>query len=154
MQISSMNRFYSSTQNISGIPYYLEGPRYWWVEYSLDNSSWTKVARYALPELCQETPVTQPWQTPGFMSVNVALPASTLLDKETVYVRLIPDEGLQTGSQTEYLEPSIKYPNSGSFPTSWNYIGFRYNKIDAPATDFGGEGGSDIDPMNPVQYTW
>ena len=154
MQISSMNRFYSSTQNISGIPYYLEGPRYWWVEYSLDNSSWTKLAKYALPELCQETPVTQPWQTPGFMSVNVALPASILLDKETVYVRLIPDEGLQTGSQTEYLEPSIKYPNSGSFPTSWNYIGFRYNKVDAPATEFGGDGGSDIDPVNPVQYTW
>lgn len=154
MQISSMNRFYSSTQNISGVPTYLEGPRYWWVEYSLDNEHWTAVARYTLPEVCQDSPVTQLWQTPGFMSVNVALPASTLLDKDTVYVRLIPDAGLLTGSQTAYLDASIKYPNSGSFPTAWNYICFRYNKVDAPATGFGGEGGSDIDPMNPVQYTW
>ena len=151
MQISSMNRFYSSTQKVNGVATYLEGPRYWWVEYSTDGDNWTQVARYSLPEICQDSPVTQLWQTPGFKSVNVALPAAELLGKEKVYVRIIPDAALETGTQGNYLDSSIKYPDSGSFPTAWNYIGFRYNRTEGPAT---GDSGRSIDPLNPIQYTW
>jgi len=151
MQISSMNRFYSSTQKINGVATYLEGPRYWWVEYSLDGNNWTQLARYSLPEICQDSPVTQLWQTPGFKAINIALPAGELLGKEKVYVRLIPDAALQTGTQSAYLDPSIIYPDSGSFPTAWNYIGFRYNRTEGPST---GDSGRSIDPLNPVQYTW
>ncbi len=152
IQISSMNYFYSSTQNIGGVPYYLEGPRYWWVEYSLDGGSWTPVAKYSLPEFCQTSPMTQLWQTAGFKPVNIPLPASTLLGKEKVWIRIIPDAAMQTGSKTAYLDPSILYPSSGSFPTAWNYIGIRYNTVEPPATNFDGDSG--IDPMNPIDYNW
>ena len=152
IQISSMNYFYGSTQNISGIPYYLEGPRYWWVEYSLDGSNWTPVAKYSLPDFCQTSPMTQLWQTAGFKPVNIPLPAEILLGREKVWLRIIPDEALQTGTKTAYLDPALTLPASGSFPTAWNYIGIRYNTVEPPATDFGGEGG--IDPMNPIEYNW
>ena len=152
MQICSMNNFYSSTQSVGGVPLYLEGPRYWWVEYSLDGTEWTPVARYSLPDFCQTTPMTQLWQTAGYKPVNIPLPASKLLGQEKVWIRIIPDAAMQTGSQTAYLEPSFTYPNSGSFPTAWNYIGVRYNTVDPPATAF--DGGSDIDGMEPIDYNW
>lgn len=152
MQISSMNFFYSSTQSVGGVPLYLEGPRYWWVEYSLDGNEWVPVAKYSLPEFCQTTPMTQLWQTAGYKPVNIPLPASKLLGQEKVWIRIIPDAAMQTGSQTAYLEPSFTYPNSGSFPTAWNYIGIRYNTVDPPATAF--DGGSDIDGMEPIDYNW
>ena len=152
MQICSMNYFYSSTQKIGGVPMYLEGPRYWWVEYSLDGTEWVPVARYSLPDFCQTSPMTQLWQTAGYKPVNIPLPASKLLGKEKVWIRIIPDASLQTGSQTAYLEPSIVYPNSGSFPSAWDYIGIRYNIVEPPTTDFGT--GSDIDGMEPIGYNW
>ena len=152
MQVSAMNNFYSSTQSMDGVAYWFEGPRFWWVEYSLDGNSWTPAAKYSLPEFCQTSPMTQLWQTPGFKPVNIPLPASELLGKETVYVRIIPDAAMQTGSKTAYLDETVTYPNSGSFPTAWNYVCFRYNTALAPATGF--DGGSGIDPMNPIDYTW
>ncbi|MBR0240348.1 MAG: BACON domain-containing protein [Bacteroidales bacterium] len=152
VQISSMNFFYYTTQKINGVPMYLEGPRFWYVEYSLDGQSWTKAGAYSLPEFCQITPMTQLWQTPGFKPVNIELPAKTLMGQDKVYVRIIPENQLRTGSQSLYLDSSIIYPASGSFPTAWNYIGVRYNTKDAPATDFGGN--DDIDPMNPIDYIW
>ena len=152
LQLSTMNLFSSSTHTVNGAKIYLEGPRYWWVEYSLDGNEWTKAAGYSVPDLCQTSPKIQPWQTGGFKSINVPLPAAELLGQEKVYIRIIPDEGLQTGTQTAYLDPSIVYPSSGSFPTAWNYIGIRYNTVDPPATEFGD--GSDIDPMNPYDYEW
>lgn len=151
LQLSSMNNFHTSTQNVNGLPVFLAGPRYWRVEYSLDNSSWTAAASYSLPDFCQTTPVAQPWQTPGFKQVNIPLPASKLMGQEKVYIRIIPEASLLSGSKTDYIDPSIHYPNSGSFPTAWNYIGIRYNTVDVPATDFGG---SDIDSMNPIDYNW
>ena len=84
--------------------------------------------------------------------MNIPLPASKLLGREKVWIRIIPDAALQSGSQTAYLEPSFTYPNSGSFPTAWNYIGIRYNTVDPPATAF--DGGSDIDGMEPIDYNW
>ena len=152
MQVCSMNYFYSSTQKIGGVPMYLEGPRYWWVEYSLDGQNWTPAARYSLPDFCQTSPMTQLWQTAGYKPVNIPLPASKLLGREKVWVRIIPDAAMQTGSQTAYLDPAIVYPASGSFPSAWNYIGIRYNTVDPPATDFGG--GSDIDGLDPIDYNW
>ena len=152
MQISSMNYFYYTTQSMGGVAYYFEGPRYWWVEYSTDGSTWTPVARYTLPEFCETSPMTQLWQTAGYKPVNIPLPAGKLLGKEKVYVRIIPDAALQTGTKTAYLDDSITYPASGSFPTAWNYVGFRYNTVEAPVTGF--ENGSGIDPMNPKDYEW
>ena len=152
LQISSMNYFYPSTQTVNGVALYLQGPRYWRVEYSLDGESWTPVARYSLPEVCQTTPMTQLWQTAGYKPVNVPLPAFTLLGQPKVWIRIIPDAGLQTGSNTSYLDPTIIYPASGSFPTAWNYIGIRYNTVEPPATPFDGDSG--IDPMNPIDYIW
>ena len=150
LQLSSMNYFYTKIQTVGTVPMYLEGPRYWCVEYSLDNETWTRAGEYSLPEFCQTTPLTQVWQTPGFKQVNIPLPASTLLGRDKVYIRIIP-KSLLTGSQTEYIDSSIIYPSSGSFPTAWNYIGVRYNTTDPPALDFSGD---DIDPMNPIDYNW
>ena len=152
LQISSMNYFYPSTQSVNGVATYLQGPRFWRVEYSLNGESWTPVARYSLPEVCQTSPITQPWQTAGYKPVNVPLPAYTLLGQPKVYLRIIPDAGLQTGSNVSYLDPSIVYPATGSFPTAWNYIGIRYNTVEPPATPFDGDSG--IDPMNPIEYNW
>ena len=151
MQICSMNDFYTASAQTS-LKIYLEGPRYWWVEYSLDGSSWTPVAKYSLPEFCQTSPMTQLWQTAGCKPVNIPLPAAELLGREKVWIRIIPDSALLTGSTTAYLDPSIVYPAEGSFPTVWNYIGIRYNKIDPPSTAF--DGGSGIDPMTPIDYNW
>lgn len=151
IQISSMNFFYSTTQKVNGIPYYFEGPRYWEVQYSTDGSTWKTAGGYSLPEYCLTTPMTQLWQTAGYKPVNIPLPASELLGREQVWVRIIPEDALRTGSQTEYLDTSVKYPSSGSFPTAWNYIGIRYNTVDPSSTDIGGGA---IDPVNPIDYNW
>ncbi len=151
MQISSMNFFYGSTQKINGVPMYLQGPRYWEVQYSTDGTTWKKAGGYNLPEFCQTTPMTQLWQTAGFKPVNIPLPAAELLDRDKVWIRIIPEESMVSGSQTEYLDYSIKYPSSGSFPTAWNYIGIRYNTVEPASSDFGGGG---IDPVNPIDYNW
>ena len=148
LQLSSMNYFYSKTQMVGNVPMYLEGPRYWCVEYSLDNENWENAGEYVLPEFCQTSPLTQVWQTPGFKQVNIPLPAAVLLGRDKVYIRIIP-KSLLTGSQTEYIDSSIIYPSSGSFPTAWNYIGIRYNRIEPSTKEFAT---GDIEPMNPVDF--
>ena len=104
------------------------GPRYFNVDWSLDNLSWTKADSFIISDYGGATgvPATQLWQTPGYIPVTVELPASELCGKETVYVRIFPDESMRIGSYTEYI--TSKVPTNSYPRTAYNYIGIRYNK--------------------------
>lgn len=106
----------------------IPGPRYWHLEYSLSGEApWTRLETFSVPDYLQ-TNIPQIWQTAGFKQMNFQLPAAELCDKETVHLRLIPDEGLAAGSRAMYLDPSSTTNANGSYRTCWNYIGIRYNK--------------------------
>ena len=119
IQVAMMNDYYDT----SLIP----GPRYWHLEYSLDNSNWTRTDTFSVPDY-QQLNIPQVWQTVGFKQMDFPLPAAELSDKENVYIRLIPDSQLQAGSKSKYLDPTSQVTKNGSYRTCWNYIGIRYNK--------------------------
>lgn len=104
------------------------GPRYFNVDWSLDNLSWTTAGSFIISDYGGATgvPATQLWQTPGYIPVTVELPASELCGKETVYVRIFPDSSMKIGSYTEYI--TSKVPTNSYPRTAYNYIGIRYNK--------------------------
>lgn len=106
----------------------LTGPRQFNVDWSLDNATWTKAGSFTISDYGGATgvPATQLWQTPGYIPVTVELPASELCGKETVYVRIFPDESMRIGSYTEYI--TSKVPTNSYPRTAYNYIGIRYNK--------------------------
>lgn len=103
------------------------GPRHFHLYCSTDNSSWTEFGRFTLPDYaCPDNPVTQLWQTPGYMQMNFTLPDG-LCGKDKVYVRIFPDKDRKVGTYTEYL---TDYPGSTDLNiprTIYNYIGLRYN---------------------------
>ena len=106
----------------------LTGPRLFNVDWSLDNATWTKAGSFTISDYGGATgvPATQLWQTPGYIPVTVELPASELCGKETVFVRIFPDESMKIGSYTEYI--TSKVPTNSYPRTAYNYIGIRYNK--------------------------
>lgn len=102
------------------------GPRHFHLYSSTDNSSWTEFASFTLADFTnKDNPVTQLWQTPGYVQMTFTLPQD-LCDKEKVYVRIFPDSDKMVGTHTEYLVP---YPGTEkNIPrTVFNYIGLRYN---------------------------
>lgn len=111
---------------ISSAPY--SGPRLFNVDYSFDRNVWTTVDSFWISDYAgtNSNPATQLWQTAGYIPVSVELPASALSGKETVYLRIFPDEQMIIGSQTEYITSGVP---KNSYPrTAYNYIGIRYNK--------------------------
>ena len=106
----------------------LTGPRQFNVDWSLDKATWTKAGSFTISDYGGATgvPATQLWQTPGYIPVTVELPASELCGKETVFVRIFPDESMKIGSYTEYI--TSKVPTNSYPRTAYNYIGIRYNK--------------------------
>lgn len=120
-QVAMMNDYQQASAKIPG-------PRYWHLEYSLSGEApWTRLETFSVPDYLQSN-IPQIWQTAGFKQMNFPLPAEELCDKETVYLRLIPDEGVAAGSRAMYLDPSSTTNSNGSYRTCWNYIAIRYNK--------------------------
>lgn len=104
------------------------GPRLYNVDYSLDKSSWETADSFWISDYAGATgvPVTQLWQTAGYIPVTVELPAAQLSGKDTVWLRIFPDKDMIIGSYTEYITTATV---TNSYPrTAFNYIGIRYNK--------------------------
>ena len=95
-------------------------PRYWNVEFSTDNSQWTKAGEYTIPDVAQWS-YTAYWQLCGFKHVNMELP-DELLGQEKVYVRLIPNSGL-AGETMSYDGGT-----AGNKSSSLAYFAVRYTK--------------------------
>lgn len=104
------------------------GPRLYNVDWSLDGTSWTTADEFWISDYAGATgvPVTQLWQTAGYIPVTVELPAAQLSGKETVWLRIFPHKDMIIGSYTEYITTTTV---TNSYPrTAFNYIGIRYNK--------------------------
>lgn len=104
------------------------GPRLFNVDYSLDRSQWTTVDSFIISDYggTNSNPVTQLWQTAGYIPHTIELPADKLCGRDKVYIRIFPDQQMIIGSYTEYITtgaPTNSYPR-----TAYNYIGIRYNK--------------------------
>ena len=98
-------------------------PRHWVLEYSLDNTVWTEVTEYTVPDF---TVIFQKrsWQCPGYKYFSFNLPEDpAILGKETVYVRLRPD-GSNAGSTGSY-DGNAVVPACHS---SIDYFSIRYVK--------------------------
>ena len=122
LQVAMMNDYQQASAKIPG-------PRFWHLEYSLTgkDGDWTRLETFSVPDY-QQINIPQIWQTVGFKQMNFPLPAAELCGKDTVHLRLIPDENLAAGSRAMYLDPSSTTTENGSYRTCWNYIGIRYNR--------------------------
>ena len=105
------------------------GPRYWNLEYSLDNSTWTKVSRFSVPDEIIWSPKTQLWMCPGYKPMSYELPADKVCGKDVVYVRFRPEPKLH-GTHLEYASSVTSHKdNADRVPWSgFNYFAVRYNK--------------------------
>lgn len=98
-------------------------PRHWVLEYSLDNSVWTEVSDYTVPDF---TVIFQKrsWQCPGYKYFSINLPEDpSILGRETVYVRLRPD-GSNAGSTDSYDGNAVV----STCQSAIDYFSIRYNK--------------------------
>ncbi len=106
--------------------YETSGPRDFTLAYSLDGGAqWTSFASFRLPDYSPASPVTQLWQTIGFMPMSFQLPAACL-GQADVQLRIFPDATSVLGDDLHYistLSPTTTVPR-----TAFNYIGIRYNK--------------------------
>ena len=82
-----------STKGLTG-----SAPRYWKVEWSVDDSQWSQAGSYTVPDVTQWDNTCY-WQLCGYKHVNCELPVD-VLGKEKLYIRLIPahDKAGQTKS--------------------------------------------------------
>jgi hypothetical protein len=67
---------------------HIGAPRYWKVEWSVDNSQWNQAGSYTVPDVTQWDNTCY-WQLCGYKHVNCELPVD-VLGKEKLYIRLIP----------------------------------------------------------------
>lgn len=107
------------------------GPRYWNLEYSFtditgngNETEWTLIDTFTVPDFAASSPFTQFWMLPGFMPMNFRLP-SDIGDKDAVYLRLRPEDG-KIGTTSAYL--TDRATNSTMPWSAMNYIAVRYNK--------------------------
>ncbi len=97
-------------------------PRFWAVEYSLDNgNSWKRITTYSCPDLAEWSNTLQT-QMPGAKSIDVKLPAD-LCGKEKVQIRLIPTENT-AGTANSYAGSGILSGKRNII----TYVSVRYNK--------------------------
>lgn len=121
LQVSMVNRPNS----------YCYGPRYWHLEYSFtdetgngDETQWTLVDSFSVPDFSVSAPLPQFWMLPAFMPMDFRLP-SEIGDKDVVYLRLRPEDG-KIGTTSAYLTDRA---SDSTMPWSaMNYIAVRYNK--------------------------
>lgn len=101
------------------------GPRDFRLAWSLDGESWEDFASFRLPDYSPASPITQLWQTAGYMPMTFQLP-DAVKEQAQVQVRIFPDEASVLGDDLHYVtvtEPANTVPR-----TAFNYIGIRYNK--------------------------
>ena len=77
---------------------HIGAPRYWKVEWSVDDSQWSQAGSYTVPDVTQWDNTCY-WQLCGYKHVNCELPVD-VLGKEKLYIRLIPanDKAGQTST--------------------------------------------------------
>jgi hypothetical protein len=109
---------------INGLGESVGAPRYWQLEWSIDNSEWTKFAEYTVPDF----PIVykkRPWQCPGYKMMTFNLPEdSALLGKEKVYVRMKP-ANQSAGTFDTYDTGTV----TATAQSALNYFAVRYNKL-------------------------
>ncbi len=94
-------------------------PRYWNVEWSTDDSTWTKAGEYTVPDVTSWDNTCY-WQLCGFKHVNCELP-DAVLGRDKLYIRLIP-ANTKAGQ-------SLSYDKGTSANGKWSCIAwfaFRY----------------------------
>ena len=101
------------------------GPRDFRLAWSLDGESWMDFASFRLPDYSPASPITQLWQTAGYMPMTFQLP-DAVKEQTQVQVRIFPDEASVLGDDLHYVTAT---ESTGTVPrTAFNYIGIRYNK--------------------------
>lgn len=98
-------------------------PLNWKIEYSTDNSSWTLLDYFTVPDLVLWN-LTLDSQCGGAKQMDFPLPLS-LLDQENVYVRMCPSDNVASDTR-EYANATIKYADGRR--NVMNYLAIRYNK--------------------------
>lgn len=107
----------------SGLGQSVGAPRYWILEYSVDDSDWYPVEEYTVPDF-PILSARRAWQCPAYKFISITLPEDAgLLDCEEVYVRLRPVNTL-AGTIDAYDGSEIVKDRA----TQLNYFAIRYNK--------------------------
>ncbi|MBQ8839255.1 MAG: BACON domain-containing protein [Bacteroidales bacterium] len=109
---------------VSGLGEAVGGPRYWILEYSVDEgASWEYVDEYTVPDF----PILsnrKPWQCPGPKYMTFTLPRdSGLIDNPKVMVRMHP-KNTAAGTPESYDGGEI----DREMKSQLNYFAIRYNK--------------------------
>ena len=107
---------------INGMGESVGAPRYWQLEWSVDNTKWTKFAEYTVPDF----PIVykkRPWQCPGYKMMTFNLPENPSLLGTKVYVRL-KAANTQAGTMESYDAGTV----ASSTQSALNYFAVRYNK--------------------------
>lgn len=107
---------------INGLGESVGAPRYWQLEWSVDNTKWTKFAEYTVPDF----PIVykkRPWQCPGYKMMTFNLPENPSLLGTKVYVRL-KAANTQAGTMESYDAGTV----ASSMQSALNYFAVRYNK--------------------------
>lgn len=106
----------------------LRAPRYWKAEWSLTGNmdvsadgDWHLIAEYTVPDVVIWA-LTQPWQSPGFKSMDFPLPTE-ILGHEKVYIRMMP-----TGDAASAGDAYVGSTVASSRASSMDYFAIRYNK--------------------------
>ncbi|MBQ7342398.1 MAG: hypothetical protein IJW42_03980 [Alistipes sp.] len=131
--VSATDKLYAVTSMQNTMTSNQFGPRYWFAEYSVtdstgrgDEAEWTTIKRFSVPDCIQWTPTSQLYQCAGYKSVFIELPADKLAGKDEIYIRLRPDSQGGFGTTLEYI--SSKPSASPYLPwTLMNYFAVRYN---------------------------
>lgn len=101
-------------------------PRRWKVEWSAGGRKtdvWSLVGRYT-PAMTETWASCKVWNLSGMKYVDMPLPLE-MLDRETVYLRLVPAEN-SVSSYEHYYDPGTQITNTGN--STLSYLGIRYNK--------------------------
>ena len=107
----------------SGLGQTVGAPRYWILEYSLDDADWYPVEEYTVPDF-PILSARRAWQCPAYKYISITLPLDEgLLDLPEVYVRMRPVNNL-AGSIDSYDGTEIVKDRA----TELNYFAIRYNK--------------------------
>ena len=107
----------------SGLGQTVGAPRYWALEYSLDDGDWIQVANYTVPDF-PILSARRAWQCPAYKYISITLPQDpSLLGNNQVYLRLIPCSTL-AGTIDTYDGGQIVNDKA----TELNYFAIRYNK--------------------------
>lgn len=104
-------------------------PRYWRMDYSVDDSDWISAGTFTVPDFAL-TSGRRNWQTAGHKYISITLPDDAeIWDKAKVCVRLIPiSKAAGTGNSYDGGSIDSVEDQSSKCDNSLNYLSVRYNK--------------------------